>query len=99
MPESGMTFITSFMSRVTGLGGWRTIGHMERIVDKVLILALSAFLALLVPFSNWLIAALLVAVSISALFEVDAWPPPLRAALVFIYLGLSLFLPGFLVFL
>ena len=72
---------------------------MERVVDKLILLALCAFTMLLSPYSPWNLAAILVALSVTALFDVDILPKPFRAALVLAYLGLCFFLPRFLTFL
>ena len=72
---------------------------MERVLDKVMLLALTAFLAATQPYSSWLMAAGLACVSISALFDVESLPVILRVVLVYLYLLVSLINPHFLLFL
>jgi signal transduction histidine kinase len=73
---------------------WR----MERVLDKLIVFALSAFMAGMLPFSFLQLAAILTAISISALYDADTLPSLLRTALVYAYCGLCFCLPGFLAF-
>ena len=73
---------------------------MERILDKLTLFVLTALLSALYPSSIWLIGAGLIAISVSALFDVDNLPSMLRVALICGYVlagsvetSLLLFLP------
>ncbi|MCL2631813.1 MAG: histidine kinase [Coriobacteriia bacterium] len=72
---------------------------MERVIDKLIILAFCVFLAVMQPFMVRDIVALLVAVSIVSLFEVDTIPSILRITLLLAYVLCSIFIHQLLAFL
>ena len=72
---------------------------MERALDKLVLLVLTAFTATLLPFSVTTIMGALLAISVVALFDVDSVPGIARAVLVFAYLVAGLFVREFLIFL
>ncbi|MDR0308820.1 MAG: histidine kinase, partial [Coriobacteriales bacterium] len=68
-------------------------------MDKLVLLLLCTYSATLLPFSALSVAAILTALSVSALFEVEIIPRHLRAVLLLCYTAVCIFLPSFLVFL
>ena len=71
---------------------------MERVIDKLVLLAFCAFVATMRSFTTTDLVAMLVAICAVTLFEVYAIPHQLRVALPLAYIALSLLFPWFLVF-
>ncbi|MCL2136395.1 MAG: histidine kinase [Coriobacteriia bacterium] len=72
---------------------------MERVLDKAVLFALSAFLAASLPFTIQTIIAVLLAISASALFDVDTIPRRLRVLTTLAYIFIGFFIPPAAIFL